>query len=189
MGKKGGGLEPSSYSYMALLIMFLLGLLFIWYNVKGQQCASPSVNVTIDMDQEIGGGSWLNPYSPPVVYNDLMGHAPYFNIPTQPYSYPSIYENPYMGSNLGWRQYGMLTSVDGGEVLPLMGRETQRNRNKFQYYTISNQHNNIKLPITVKGKNGLDEYGVDEVSGGETVLVNGHGQVYTISMYPNGTML
>ena len=85
-----------------------------------------------------------------------------------------------------WHQYGMLTS--GQTVLPLMGRSVPRNRDKYQYYTISNQHNNIRMPIMVQGKNGLDEYGVKELNTGDSVLVSGIGEVYTVTLYPNGSI-
>jgi len=40
----------------------------------------------------------------------------------------------------------------------------------------------------VKGKSGLDEYGVDEVFDGDTVYVEGYEDVFKMTKYDNGTM-
>lgn len=81
-------------------------------------------------------------------------------------------------------QTGLLTPTDGsGDVLPLMSRQVASNRNKYQYYTVSNQRNSVKLPILVAGRNGMDEYGVNELSTGDTVLTVGTGTVYTVTLY------
>lgn len=125
--------------------------------------------------------------------------------------YASAYENPYIppfrndgyltvpinvSTNVGavstnFRQLGILTPVSQtskDNILPLMGRPLFTSRSKFQYYTVSNQNNQVKLPISVKGKSGLDEYGVDEVFDGDTVYVEGYEDVFKITKYDNGTM-
>jgi hypothetical protein len=86
---------------------------------------------------------------------------------------------------------GILTPLNGASkdnILPLMGRPLFTSRQKFQYYTISNQHNNIKLPISVKGRSGLDEYGVDEVFDGDTVYVEGYNDAFRVTKYDNNTI-
>jgi hypothetical protein len=57
-----------------------------------------------------------------------------------------------------------------------MGRRLFVNRDKWQYYTISNQHNNVKLPIIFNKKNGLNDYGVDQLYIGDIVYVEGYKQ-------------
>ena len=77
---------------------------------------------------------------------------------------------------------GFLTP-DAGEnkILPLYGRRLQRDR--WQYYTISNQHNDIKLPIKVGRRSGLDSTGVNELGSGDRVLVHGYNEMFTVSLY------
>jgi len=79
-------------------------------------------------------------------------------------------------------QLGFLTP-DAGEnkILPLYGRRLQRDR--WQYYTISNQHNDIKLPIKVGRRSGLDSIGVNELGDGDRVLVHGYNEMFTVSLY------
>jgi hypothetical protein len=93
--------------------------------------------------------------------------------------------------NVSYRQIGILTPTSqttNGNILPLMGRPLFTGRSKFQYYTISNQHNNVKLPISVNGKSGLDERGVDEIFDGDTVYVEGYEDIFKVTKYDNGTL-
>ena len=69
-----------------------------------------------------------------------------------------------------------------------MGRPVFTNRNLWQYYTVSNQYNNVKLPITVKGKSASNEYGVDRLYGGDTVRVEGLNDVYRATIYDTDTI-
>jgi hypothetical protein len=90
-----------------------------------------------------------------------------------------------------YRQIGILTPLNGSSkdnILPLMGRPLFTRRSLWNYYTISNQHNNVKLPVSVKGKSGLNEYGVDEVFGGDTVYVEGYNDAFKVTIYENSVM-
>ena len=69
-----------------------------------------------------------------------------------------------------------------------MGRPLYSRRDKWQYYTISNQHNNIKLPILVKGKSALIEYGVDALYDGDVVVIEGMDAAYKVSIYDSDTI-
>lgn len=90
-----------------------------------------------------------------------------------------------------YRQIGILTPLNGSSkdnILPLMGRPLFTRRSLWQYYTISNQHNNVKLPVSVKGKSGLNENGVDEIYSGDTVYVEGYNDAFKITKYENDTI-
>ena len=52
----------------------------------------------------------------------------------------------------------------------------------------SNQHNNVKLPLSVKGKSALSDIGVDRVYNGDTVYVEGYNQAFKITKYDNDTI-
>jgi hypothetical protein len=87
-----------------------------------------------------------------------------------------------------YRQVGILTPLNGtskDNVLPLMGRPVFSNRDMWQYYCISNQHNNVKLPIKVKGKNASNEYGVNKIFGNDVVYVEGANEAYKTTIYEN----
>jgi hypothetical protein len=103
---------------------------------------------------------------------------------------------PSMNTNIGavnaaYRQMGILTPTNGSntdKILSLMGRPVYTNRDKWQYYTISNQNNGVKLPISVKGKSGSGEYGVDIIYNGDTVYVEGLNESHTATIYDTDTI-
>jgi Family of unknown function (DUF5755) len=127
----------------------------------------------------------LDPYSAP--YRDErylvpeVGIVP-INVPT------NIGATPI---DTSYRQVGIITPLNGtpeNNILPLMGRPLFTNRDKWQYYTITNQHNNVKLPISFKGKSALNDYGVDKIYNGDTVYVEGYGDAYKVTVYENDTI-
>lgn len=87
----------------------------------------------------------------------------------------------------------LLPNSDGGDVLPLMGRQLP-NRQKWQYYCISNQRNGVRLQLYVGGngngrrgqgnRNAMQDNGVDELNDGDRVTVQGKG-LFRVQMYDN----
>jgi hypothetical protein len=124
----------------------------------------------------------LNPYTPP------LRDESYFQIPSM---VPiNISTNPG-AVDTNYRQLGLLTPVHGkskDNILPLMGRPLYTNRNKWQYYSTSNQHNNVKLPLIKNGRSCINEYGCDQLFSGDIVDVEGINEKYKVTMYENGTM-
>jgi len=130
----------------------------------------------------------LNPYAAP------LRDERYF-VPQIGYGYGGrvpINVSTNVGAvNTDYRQVGILTPVRGSsvnQILPLMGRPLYTTRSKWQYYTISNQHNNVKLPILVNGRKGTEEYGVDQLSEGDKVFVQGVKEKFKITLYDNDTI-
>lgn len=70
-------------------------------------------------------------------------------------------------------------------ILPIFGRPLQTHRQKWQYYTMTNSNNMVKLPIVNKGKVCTNEYGCDELFNAETVYVQGIDDQYTVNIYEN----
>lgn len=135
----------------------------------------------------------LNPYVPP------LRNENYFNNPNSigpvfmPRAVPiNVSTNIGAASpDTNYRQVGILTPINGSKknsILPLMGRPVFVNRNKWQYYTISDQHNNVKIPISRKGKSCTNEYGCDYIYNGDTVYAEGYNEVFKATVYDNDTM-
>jgi hypothetical protein len=123
----------------------------------------------------------LNPYVPPLRDDrsmDIRGPVVVpINVSTQGIA------------NAAYRQVGILTRINGPEtILPLMGRPLFRNRDKWQFYTISEKSNFIKLPISVKGRSCTNEYGCDNVYNGDTVYVEGYNDAFKVTAYDNSVM-
>lgn len=70
-------------------------------------------------------------------------------------------------------------------ILPIFGRPLETNRQKWQYYTMTNSNNMVKLPIVHKRKVCSGEYGCDELFSGEMVYVQGIDDQYTVNIYEN----
>ncbi len=122
-----------------------------------------------------------NPYSPPL--NDER----YFQNESR--GLPINISTTAVDST--FRQVGILTPLNGSSkdsILPLMGKVLFTRRDLWNYYTISNQHNNVKLPISVKGRSALNEHGVDKVFDGDTVYVDGLNQPFKATIYENTIM-
>ena len=121
----------------------------------------------------------MNPYAPPlkdervIQLNDIRGGVP-INI-----------NNRAVDTN--YRQVGILKRMNGPEmILPLMGRPLYVGRDKWQYYTLS--ENQIKLPVSFKSRSCTDEHGCDEIYNGDTVYVSGIDATFKTTIYDNATM-
>ena len=69
-----------------------------------------------------------------------------------------------------------------------MGRPLYTNRNKWQYYTMSDKNNSVKLPVSKNGRSATQEYGVDELYNGDTVFAEGYNDAFRVTMYDNDIM-
>ena len=130
----------------------------------------------------------LNPYAAPL--KDERYFIPELSF-IPPRSIPINISTNIGAVDTTYRQLGILTPLNGANkdnILPLMGRPLYTNRQKYQYYTISNQHNNVKLPVSVKGKSGTNEYGVDQIFNGDTVYIEGYNDAFKVTTYDNDTI-
>ena len=120
-----------------------------------------------------------------------------------PYSQPTRDDRPFLNNHLRgipiniktqgydseYRQIGILTRTNGDEtILPLMGRPLITNRDKWQFYTINDQNNSVKLPIIYKNKSCTCEYGCDNLYDNDIVKVKGYNDEFKVSVYDNNTI-
>jgi hypothetical protein len=105
---------------------------------------------------------------------DMRGAVP-INVSTQ-----SCDDAPY-------RQLGILTRYGGKDetILPLMGRPLFLRRDKWNFYTMNDKNNMIKLPVKVKGRSGTSEVGCDNVYTGDIVFVEGYNDAFKVTTYDN----
>ena len=169
------------------------------------------------LDFGIGGPSssqdvLLNPYVPPLRDNSVGSTTPMYDIRG---GVETIHYGGYGfgggGGDVGvagvrvnvptrsvdttYRQVGILTRNGNGgagngheTILPLIGRPLFTNRDKWQFYTLSDKNNAIKLPITVNGKSGTGEYGCNNVSSGDMVYVEGYNDAFKVSAYDSASL-
>jgi Family of unknown function (DUF5755) len=188
--------------FLLFIIIFILGF-FIYSNSK--QTTNINDNITVEQKSSPSNG-WFSSFLPSWPYTNLPKDvllnpyaAPYSD---ERYFVPELTYIPpgkvpiNVSTNIGavdttYRQMGILTPLNGSSkdnILPLMGRPLFTNRDKWQYYTISNQHNNVKLPISFKGRSALNDYGVDQIFSGDTVYVEGYNDAFKTTVYENDTI-
>lgn len=118
----------------------------------------------------------LNPFLPPMRQNQYIQQQALgipVNIATQ-------------GEASSYKQIGILTRLNGTEmILPLMGRTLITSRDKWQFYTMSDTNNSVKLPVSNRGKSCTSEYGCDNIYNGDTVYVEGYNDAFKATVYEN----
>ena len=119
-----------------------------------------------------------DPYAPPLKTNSYLRHnigIP-VNVPTQ-------------GPIPDYQQIGILTRQSGREtILPLFGRPVYANRDKWQYYTMNDKNNAIKLPVSIQGKSCTGEYGCNSLNSGDNVYVEGYNDIFNATIYENNNI-
>lgn len=68
-------------------------------------------------------------------------------------------------------------------ILALYGRPLHRSRSKWQYYTMTDKNQGIKLPMSFKGKKCDSTYGCDEIFTGDVVHVDGYNDDFLVTIY------
>lgn len=182
----------------AIILLYIVYLGFFKQNVIVNNHPSEKIVLNNERTSENSSGffSWLpswpytnmpfdpliNPYNPP------LRDERYF------YGYGSGVMPINVSTNIGavdtpYRQLGIITSVNSkGKVLPLMGKPLFTNRDKWNYYTMNDSLNSVKLPVSRAGRSCTNEYGCDKLYNGDTVYVEGIDDVYRITMYENDTI-
>lgn len=170
-----------------------------------QQRHPPQENVDIHVNVDTPSG--ISRFFPSYPYTNLsFGGVKRPDIISNPYA-PPLRDERYlisgppgmpinMQTNIGavdaaFRQVGILTPQNAPSkdaIVQLMGRPLFTNRSKWQYYTISNQFNGVKLPVSVKGRAALTDMGVDQLYSGDSVFVDGTASAYKVTMYENDTI-
>ena len=120
----------------------------------------------------------LNPYSAPLMNQNFLpspNKGIPINIPTQ-------------SVDTSYRQVGILSRSNSENILPLMGKPLFTNRDKWNYYSMSDKNNMIKIPINFKGKSATNEYGVDRLYNGDQVYVEGYNDAFKVTIYDNQQM-
>jgi hypothetical protein len=189
-----------------ILVIIIFVLCYFFFSKKQNINISTNLRTTnVDQNQTPDEVAGIFGFMPSYPYNNLPTKDVLLNPYAAPfrderYFVPELSYVPRNGVPINvstnavdttYRQIGILTPLNGSSkdnILPLMGRPLFTRRSLWQYYTISNQHNNVKLPVSVKGRSGLNENGVDEIYSGDTVYVEGYNDAFKVTKYENDTI-
>ena len=206
--------ENVSLFLMIIIFIIVLYMIYIFFMKSNGVNVNNNHKIVIQEKQMernggygMGGGGLFGLFARPnYAYSNLPGDVlmnPYVPpLRDERYLIPEMAMLPPGGvpinisTNIGavdtsYRQVGILTPVIGrsdNKILALMGRPLFSNRNKWQYYTLSDQNNSVKLPIRYKGRNASNEYGVDKIYNGDLVYVEGYQQAFKVTEYENDTI-
>jgi Family of unknown function (DUF5755) len=194
-------IENVSLFFLTIVVFIAFYLIYVYMmkqptkNISQQpQNQSQSQKIVIQDERNSGYGFGygndvlMNPYVPP------LRDEGYFVPPLTTYSRPLVPINvstSVRALDTNYRQVGLLTPVGGGsddKILPLMGRPLLTNRSMWQYYSMSNQNNSVKLPIRKGGRSCTNENGCNELMNGENVFVEGYNQAFRVTLYDNDSI-
>jgi hypothetical protein len=162
----------------------------------------------------IVGGAWffLNRVTPPpailreqkptvIVVPSAAPQPPPFHTSVRPDLYPEPVQRLGFGTlpalasrgpSQPYQQIGLLTGEGGSSgaaapdrtVLPLYGRELDSRRGKWNYYTRTDGHNPVQVPVRVKNRVCDDDVaGCDELYSDDSVYVPVLGRSFNATVY------
>jgi hypothetical protein len=180
-------IENVTITLFAFVLICIIGL-FVYSTRSRTQTQMPTQSIFMlpgggnNNNNNNNGDVFLDPYQAPLRDDrcftggggDIRGPVP-INVSTQGCD------------NAKYRQVGILTRLNGKEetILPLMGRPLFTRRDKWNFYTMNDKNNMIKLPLTFKGRSCTDEYGCDNLYNGDTVFVEGYNDAFKVTAYDN----
>ncbi len=191
MGKCPPGIICVENASMFFFIICLMIFCYFIYNTNSRTNIKQKIEVSSNTNENPtnrpGLFNWfqqtdtlLDPYAPPLRDERYQQTLVPINVSTN------------IGAvDTNYRQVGILTPQNQSSkdsILPLMGRPLFVNRDKWNYYTISNQHNNVKLPVSKGGRSCTNEYGCDKIYNGDTVYLEGVNEAYNVTVYDNDTI-
>ena len=181
-----------------IVILSAIGIYFFYSNyskmaVMPLATAAPtpmSVSPLFMMSSRVANSDVLeDPYAPPLRNDSYFGGNGANMMMPMAAGMPINVRTQGPPINTNYRQVGLLTRINGKEtILPLMGRPLQKNRDKWQFYTMSDKNNSVKLPISFKKKSCTGEYGCDNIYNGDTVYVEGYKDAFQATIYDNAVM-
>jgi hypothetical protein len=213
LNQKGGTVNPevsintSDNTVLIIIVLFVLAIaaMFVYFKyfdkpvIIIQQTAAPeqaqtkevlevvqqvpvksdTVQYLVDKEQE----RLINPLLPPERSYVLTNGA---GIPV----YKNSINVPTRGFTGAFQQIGLLYKKDPsgdtnseGNILPLFGRPTNTNRDKWYYYTTSDKFHSLKIPLKIKGRLCNDEWGCNELYDDDTVEVGPYNGQFKVQIY------
>lgn len=166
-----------------LLIIFLCSLYFLFRDSFYKASKSTIIHMNIPNQQHSMG------LSVPTI--NSAGYQMHNNPPQKQLGIPINVSTSHLNTN--YQQVGILTRnnnnsptpTENGMILALFGRPVHTNRNRWQYYTMTDRTNTIRLPVSKGGRSCSETNGCDEIINGDSVYVEGYNDVFVATIYDN----
>ena len=194
MGKCPPGVVCIENMTVIIIILILIGIVYFIFHYMPKQ-RTPNTDYTLNISNNppnsglfvrpsysysnIDNDVLLNPYQPP-----LRDKRVFPNYEAGPNKVPINVATQSYDSN--YRQIGILTRIGSKEtILPLLGRPLITNRDKWNFYTLSETNNLLKLQVFHKGKNCMSQIGCNDLYTGDTVKIDGYNDSFKVTTYEN----
>ena len=89
---------------------------------------------------------------------------------------------PTRGEPGSYQDVGFLTNPTTNEVLPLTGRQTYPGSPMWNYYTTTNNFNQVQIPVNNNKSNCQEDRGCSELNSGDVAMVN--NEPNNVTMHP-----
>jgi hypothetical protein len=147
-------------------------------------------SVVVDMDRQ----RYENVLEPPLSRNMYMQSSgkivvPHKNMKDMPINIAT------RGDGGDYQQLGILykESIQDNDkapgnntdnpVIPLFGKRTYGNSNQWNYYTATDSNHQIKIPLTIDGKNCTDDLGCKEIYDGDSIQLPQYNGNFNATIY------
>jgi hypothetical protein len=139
-----------------------------------QRLQQPATNIYVS-----GGGGddrYTRAPEPLRIWNGLGGGGLGFSTTTLPFNIPTQGYPPSFSS------VGIITT-DDGQVLPLYGRPSSYNSDRYNYYTRTDTYNPVPLPLKFEKRDCMDDTGCQEVFSKDKVHISALGKEATAHIF------
>lgn len=200
--------ENITFLSIIIILLVIIGVIYVLNiyltkkainNLKLEKKENNTNNLTTNSNPNLGinllTGLFPKPsYSYSNIPNDILLNP--YKAPLKDSRYfPNMNYNDGVPININtraldttYRQVGILKRQSGTEmILPLIGRPLFPSRDKWNFYTISETNNMVKLPVSYKQRSCTSEYGCDNLYTGDIVYVEGYNDTFKVTIYDNDT--
>ena len=174
-----------------LLIIFLCSLYFLFRDSSHKVSKPTIIHMNIPNQEQSSIHSIFSSMGLSLPTINSSGYQMHNNPPQKRVGLPINVSTSHLDTN--YQQVGILTRnkndaptpTENGMILALFGRPLHTNRNKWQYYTMTDRTNTIRLPVSKGGRSCSETNGCDEIINGDNVYVEGYNDVFVATNYDN----
>jgi flagellar basal body-associated protein FliL len=95
----------------------------------------------------------------------------------------NIETRPQSGGSTSYNHIGIITSIDGSKIYNLYGKQTYGSSLKWNYYSLNDGYNPIRLTVQSGGKDCMEEYGCLELYDKDQIVVEETGETFDVKIY------
>jgi len=192
------GMLCVNYSHIMIILSLVIVIIIFYFNNLGSKIDDiKKIKINNDKIQQIQQQQEIQQQQIEQqqiqVQNKSLNQNSLMKEPSREINIPTRGEQPEI------QQVGILSKIgiennnqkpgdnDKTAVLPLLGAPTYRGSNRWIYWTATDKYNQIKIPITNKGKN-CEDTGCEEIYSGEQINIPELNGIFNVKLYNNSKL-